>query len=168
VIVGAGPAGVELAGELTAATRQFHRDVRRIDTHLARIVVVEAGPEVIAHFARPLREHAGQKLAELGVELRLGTRAVSVDDGGIDVEADGGKEQTAAGTMVWAAGVVGKPAWAFVHLSFPVGRGNRAGVPARWAYELGTRNRPERVVLEGVGADGAWDRLALDADPAPR
>ena len=110
VIVGAGPTGVELAGQLATIARQFHRDFRRIDTERARIVVVEAGPQILPAFARPLREHAGRKLAAMGVQIRLGCEAVHVDEDGIDIRTrDGGRERIRARTVVWAAGVKASP-----------------------------------------------------------
>jgi len=64
------------------------------------------------------------------------------------------------------SGLPGKAAWAFVHLAFLAGWGNRLGVLARWAYEAGTGNRSERVILEGVGT-GSLDELGRSDEPAP-
>jgi NADH:ubiquinone reductase (H+-translocating) len=90
VIVGGGPTGVELAGQLVTLARQLHRDFHRIDTERARIVLVEAAPQLLASFAEPLRDHARNKLIDMGVDVRLGSMAVNVDEDGIDVQAHGG------------------------------------------------------------------------------
>jgi NADH:ubiquinone reductase (H+-translocating) len=275
VIIGGGPTGVEVAGQLVSMARQFQRDFHRLATGRARIVIVEAGDSLLAAFSAPLRAHAQRKLSSLGVEIRVGTKAVRVDGRGVDVEGGGGaRERVAAGTVVWAAGVKASPlaamlgdatgasvdhrgrvqvapdcslpghpevfaigdmadadnlpglaepamqegwyvakhihrqitgrsapgrfryrdlgtmatispvdavadafglrlsgvpakvAWAAVHLAFLTGWGKRGGVLARWAYELGTSNRSERVILEGVGSEDGLNRLAHSDEPA--
>lgn len=268
VIVGGGPTGVELAGQLATVAVQIQREFRLIDSEKARVVLVEGGGELLASFAEPLQHHARKKLAAMGVEIRLGTMAVNVDDDGIDIHTaakgnDGrGPERIAAGTVIWAAGVEASPlgrllgdltgaevdhkgrvrvgpdcslpghpevfcigdlaalndlpglcepamqegryvaklirrrlagqaplgpfryrdlgtmaaispgdaiaqafglrlsglpakvAWALVHIAFLVGWGNRLGVLSRWAHDIVTGNRSERVLLEGVGEGG--------------
>jgi NADH dehydrogenase len=275
VIVGGGPTGVEVAGQLAAMARQLQKDFRPLATGRARIVVVEAGNQLLPAFSSPLRAHAQRALVAMDVEVRLCTRAVKVSPHAIDVESPGGTpERIDAGTIIWAAGmeasplaavlaeatgasvddrgrievrpdcslpghpevfaigdmarlddlpglaepamqegayvadlirrrVTGRPApaafryrdlgtmatisghdavaeafglrltgvpakvaWATVHLAFLTGWGNRAGVLARWAYQIGTRARSERVILEGVGAEDALGQLSHADEPA--
>src|SRR5206468_3361046 len=73
VIVGAGPTGVELAGTIAELARDTLRpDFRHIDTHKARVVLVEAGPRVLAGYAEDLSAYAQRSLEGLGVEVALG------------------------------------------------------------------------------------------------
>jgi NADH:ubiquinone reductase (H+-translocating) len=65
------------------------------------------------------------------------------------------------------SGVIGKLAWAGVHLAFLAGWGNRAGVLARWAGAVATHSRAEQVILEGVGDTGTLDALARGDEPGP-
>jgi len=107
VIVGAGPTGVELAGTIADLARDtLPRDFRNIDTHKARIVLIEAGQRVLAGYSDELTDYAKRSLEELGVEVELG-RAVS------QCTADGvvyGDKTLAAKTIIWAAGVQASPA----------------------------------------------------------
>jgi NADH dehydrogenase len=109
VIVGGGPTGVELAGQLATVAKALHRDFRRIDTAAARIVVVEASSTILGAFSESLRAHAHRALRAMGVEIRVDTSAAGVDERGVDLHAkDGGVSRIEAGTVIWAAGV--KPA----------------------------------------------------------
>src|SRR5580698_5646896 len=107
VIVGAGPTGVELAGTIAElAHHTLPPDFRNIDTHKARVVLIEAGPRVLAGFADELSSYAQAGLEEIGVEVMLG-QAVT------ECSADGvvyGGERLAAKTLIWAAGVRASPA----------------------------------------------------------
>ena len=83
VIIGAGPTGVELAGTIAELARYtLRRDFRNIDTRRARVVLIEAGPRVLAGFAEDLSAYAQRSLEGLGAEVELGP-AVS------DCTADG-------------------------------------------------------------------------------
>src|SRR5688572_14618669 len=74
VIVGAGPTGVELAGTIAELARfTLATDFRRIDPRSAKIVLIEAGPRVLAAFAERQSAYALRSLAKLGVEVRVGS-----------------------------------------------------------------------------------------------
>src|SRR6516165_3545332 len=74
VVVGGGPTGVEMAGAIAElAKRALASDFRSIDPRCARIILVEAGPRLLAPFAPSLSEAARRSLEQLGVEVRLGT-----------------------------------------------------------------------------------------------
>ncbi|HEU6449495.1 MAG TPA: NAD(P)/FAD-dependent oxidoreductase [Verrucomicrobiae bacterium] len=103
VIVGGGPTGVELAGAIAElARRVLRRDFRRIDPAGARIILIEGGPAVLAHFPPELSASAQRQLEKLGVCVRPGTRVADIRDG--EVELQNG-EIIRAGTILWAAGV---------------------------------------------------------------
>ncbi len=106
-IVGGGPTGVELAGAITElARRTLARDFRAIDPARTRVVLVEAGPRVLANFPPSLSAYTARSLERLGVELRLGRAVTRCDADGVVI----GDEALRAGTVIWAAGVAASPA----------------------------------------------------------
>ncbi|KGN39372.1 NAD(P)/FAD-dependent oxidoreductase [Knoellia subterranea] len=109
VVVGAGPTGVEMAGQIAElAHRTLKRDFRAIDTRQARIVLVDAAPQVLPSFGDRLGGAARDRLTRMGVEVELATKVVGVDATGINIEkADGTHARIEAATKVWAAGVQG-------------------------------------------------------------
>jgi NADH dehydrogenase len=108
-IVGAGPTGVELAGQVAELSRRALRgNFRRFDPKAARIVLLDAGDKVLAPYPPRLRQRASRDLERLGVEIRLGARVVGVDETGLDVASgDGESGRIEARTKIWAAGVQG-------------------------------------------------------------
>jgi len=106
-IVGAGPTGVELAGQIAELSRRaLGNNFRSFDPALARIYLVDGLETVLPAFPARSRRRAQRMLENLGVELRLGTRVVGVDATGLDL--DGG-DRIEARTKVWAAGVQASP-----------------------------------------------------------
>jgi NADH:ubiquinone reductase (H+-translocating) len=111
VVVGAGPTGVEMAGQISElARRTLRRDFRRIDPTKARVVLLDAAPAVLGSFGEKLGDRAVERLTEMGVEVRLGAKVVDVDATGIEVEHnDGSRERIESVCKVWAAGVSASP-----------------------------------------------------------
>jgi len=106
VIVGAGPTGVELAGAIAELARAtLPAEFRHINTHDARIVLIEAGPRVLPAFAEDLSAYAKDSLERLGVEVVLGQPVMECNADGV---VFGGKPLAAA-TIIWAAGVQSSP-----------------------------------------------------------
>jgi NADH dehydrogenase len=106
VLVGAGPTGIEMAGALAELARAaLAEDFRRINPRAARILLIEAGPRVLAGFPEKLALFAAASLRRMGVELLLDTKIEAIDAGG--VVANG--ERIAAATVVWCAGVEATP-----------------------------------------------------------
>jgi len=106
VIVGAGPTGVELAGTIAELARfTLAADFRRIDPRSAKIVLIEAGPRVLAAFAQAQSDYARRSLEKLGVEVRLGAAVTGCDAGGVWL----GTERIDSATVIWAAGVAASP-----------------------------------------------------------
>jgi UDP-N-acetylmuramoyl-L-alanyl-D-glutamate--2,6-diaminopimelate ligase len=104
VVVGAGPTGVEMAGQIAEIAHDtLARDYRSANPADARIILLDAGPQVLPDFAESLRRHAGQALRGLGVEARTGTAVTGVDAGGVTVATGAeGSERIDARTVVWA------------------------------------------------------------------
>ena len=147
VLVGGGPTGVDLAGTLAEITRQTLRDdFKAIDTARARIVVVEAGPSILSTFRADLRDAARRSLGRLGVEIREATRVVAIDEHGVDVESQGGRERIAARTVLWAAGVAASPL--VQTLGVPLDRAGRALVEP----DLSIAGYPEVFVIGDASA----------------
>jgi NADH dehydrogenase len=107
VVVGAGPTGVEMAGQIAELARDTLRhDFRAIDPRTGRILLVEAADRVLTSFPPSLSASAERSLAKLGVTALLGRTVVGVDGEGVTVQGPPGEtEQIATRTVVWAAGV---------------------------------------------------------------
>lgn len=107
VIVGGGPTGVELAGTIAElAHHTLAADFRRIDPRGAKIILIEAGPRVLAAFREPQSAYAQRSLEKLGVEVRLNAAVTDCDEQGVTLAA----ERIDTGTVIWAAGVAASPA----------------------------------------------------------
>ncbi|MFB0632866.1 NAD(P)/FAD-dependent oxidoreductase [Streptomyces sp. AB3(2024)] len=110
-LVGGGPTGVELAGQIREiAGHTLDREFRTSDSSQARVLLFEGSGEVLGAFGRPLAERAARTLQRLGVELHLGTKVTSVDARGLTVQdADGVTGRFDARTVLWTAGVEAPP-----------------------------------------------------------
>lgn len=123
VIIGAGPTGVELAGTIAElAQHTLPSDFRNIDTHKARVVLIEAGPRVLAGFADDLSAYAQKSLQEIGVEVMLGQPVTECSADGVMY----GGIRLDARTIIWAAGVRASPAAEW--LNAPADRAGRLQV----------------------------------------
>jgi NADH dehydrogenase len=107
VIIGAGPTGVELAGTIAELAQDtLPPDFRNIDTHKVRVVLVEAGPRVLAGFDDDLSAYAQRSLESIGVEVVLNQ---PVTECSADCVVYGGNRLETK-TIIWAAGVRASPA----------------------------------------------------------
>src|SRR5947209_12698884 len=98
VIIGAGPTGVEMAGTIAELAQDtLPPDFRNIDTHQARVVLIEAGPRVLAGFPEDLSAYAQRSLESLGVEVALGQAVTECTADGV---VFGGKKLEAK-TLIW-------------------------------------------------------------------
>ena len=111
VVVGAGPTGVEMAGQIAELSqRTLKNEFRTINPSDARVVLVDAAPKVLATFGDRLSGKSKASLEKRGIEVQLGAKVVGLDETGIDIEdADGSTRRIDATTKVWAAGVSGSP-----------------------------------------------------------
>lgn len=102
VIVGAGPTGVELAGAIAELSRNTIRDdFRNIDPSKAKIILVEAGPRVLASFDESLSSKAEKDLENLGVRVMLKTRVTGISEKNVVTD----HATYYSRTKIWAAGV---------------------------------------------------------------
>lgn len=153
VIVGAGPTGVELAGTIAELARDtLPRDFRKIDTRHARVVLIEAGPRVLAGYAEDLSAYALRALESLGVEVELGQPVSLCTEDGVVY----GDRILEAKTLIWAAGVRASPAAEW--LGVPADRAGRMLV----LPDLTVPGRPEVFAIgDTVAIDGP------DGKPVP-
>ena len=111
VVVGAGPTGVEMAGQISElATRTLAQDFRHINPKDARVVLVDAAPQVLPPFGANLGKKAQGQLESMGVEVLLGQMVTNVDATGIEMKTeDGTVTRIDSVCKVWAAGVAASP-----------------------------------------------------------
>jgi NADH:ubiquinone reductase (H+-translocating) len=107
VVVGGGPTGVEVAGQIAELARDtLRRDFKTVDPRTARILLVEAADRVLTSFPPSLSTRAARSLQRLGVTPVLGRTVVGVDSEAVMVkDGSGNTERISARTVIWAAGV---------------------------------------------------------------
>jgi NADH dehydrogenase len=110
VVVGAGPTGCELAGQIRElAERSLGHNFRTIDPSTAKVILIDGGDKPLASFGENLSGKGRKELEQMGVELRMGLLATDVDFDGIDVKTPDGTDRIHAHTVIWAAGVAASP-----------------------------------------------------------
>ncbi len=111
VVVGAGPTGVEMAGQLTEVAKRTLRDnFRSINPADAQVVLVDAADSVLGTFGHRLSARTVRQLQHLGVEVWLNAMVTGVDATGIEVrDTHGGTSRIASRCVIWAAGVHASP-----------------------------------------------------------
>jgi NADH dehydrogenase len=143
VLVGAGPAGVEMAGALAVLVKTtLKSNFRRIDPASARIVLVDMAPRVLGTFSEHLSQAAKQRLENLGVEVRLGHGVDQIDAAGVVVAG----ERIASKTVIWTAGVAPSPAGKWLKVQT-----DRAG-RVRIEKDLSVSGHPEIFVVGDTAA----------------
>jgi NADH:quinone reductase (non-electrogenic) len=109
-VVGAGPTGVEMAGQIAEIARDLEGDVRTYDPRKARILLIEAADRVLGSFPPSLSKRAQHSLVNLGVTLRLNESVIDVGRGHVSVKReDGSTDRIETDTVIWAAGVIASP-----------------------------------------------------------
>jgi len=116
VVVGAGPTGVEMAGQIAElAHRSLIHEYRNIDTRKSRIILIDGAPAILPTFGEKLGAKAAKRLTKMGVEIKTNAMVTDVDIDGIVVKyADGHEERIGAVCKIWAAGVSASPLAAMV------------------------------------------------------
>ena len=110
-LVGAGPTGVELAGQIRElATLTLRNEFRRVDPEEARVLLFDAGSQPLAPFGPKLSAKAAASLTKMGVEMHMGSMVTDVDQDGLVVrDKDGVSTRYEAGNVLWTAGVTAPP-----------------------------------------------------------
>jgi NADH dehydrogenase len=148
---------VEMAGQIAElAHRTLKKDFRAINTRQARVVLVDAAPQVLPPFGAKLGEKAKKELEKLGVEVMLGGMVTEVDERGLEVKfKDGRVERINSVAKIWAAGVQANPLGKTLseQSGAPLDRAGRIGVNP----DLTLPGHPEVFVV--------GDMIALDNLP---
>ena len=143
VVIGAGATGVELAGTFAEIARHTLRgEFRRIDPHIARVVLVEGTERVLPAYPPDLSRKAQLQLERLGVTVWVNRLVTQVDEHGIAM----GEERLTARTVIWAAGVAASPLGA--SLGAPLDRAGRVRVES----DLSVPGHPEIYVAGDLAA----------------
>ncbi|MGB7860684.1 MAG: NAD(P)/FAD-dependent oxidoreductase, partial [Acidimicrobiia bacterium] len=110
-VVGGGPTGVEIAGQIAEMSRRaLTNNFRRSDPSEVRVVLFEGGEEILATFGDRLSRHGSRELERTGVEIQTSSIVTGVDADGVDFKGpDGSIQRLAAKTVIWAAGVQASP-----------------------------------------------------------
>jgi NADH dehydrogenase len=156
-LVGGGPTGVELAGQIRElATKTLRSEYHRARPEDARVLLFDGGSEPLAAFGPKLSALAARELRALGVELHMGSRVTDVDATGLRVRAhDGSQARHEAGTVLWTAGVIAPPLAGAIAKATGAGR-DRAG-RIQVTPELAIPGHPEIFV--------AGDLMSLEKLP---
>lgn len=110
VVIGAGPTGVELVGQVAELAHEvLPQDYRSVDTREATILLLEGAGAVLGPFHPKLQQYTRRRLEKIGVEIRLDTLATAMDAETVTVEGPDGVATIRARTRVWAAGVAASP-----------------------------------------------------------
>jgi NADH dehydrogenase len=110
-LVGAGPTGVELAGQIReVATKTLRKEYRHIQPSDARVMLFDGGSAPLAMFGPKLSALAARELGKLGVELHMRSIVTEADLGSICAkDSDGNVTRHEVGTILWTAGVAAPP-----------------------------------------------------------
>ncbi len=118
-VVGAGPTGVEMAGTLAEIAQQtLSTEFRRIDSRMARVILLEGAPRVLGTFTEELSQRAQEQLEMLGAEVLAGAKVTNITAFGIhydvmEKQPDGSSRAVShflpTRTVIWAAGVAASP-----------------------------------------------------------
>ncbi|KQR98479.1 NADH dehydrogenase [Williamsia sp. Leaf354] len=111
VVVGAGPTGVELAGQIAEMSDKTLKDTfRNIDPTSARVILLDAAPAVLPPMGENLGTKAAKRLEGMGVEIQLNAMVVDLDYNGLTVkDKDGTTRRIESQCKVWSAGVAASP-----------------------------------------------------------
>ena len=110
VVVGGGPTGCELAASLNDLMRHtLERDFKQIDPTHCKVTLVDPGDRVLRAMDPQLSQAAGDHLRRCGVELLLGGRVKTIEEGKLTVTTSDGEVTLEAQTICWTAGVAASP-----------------------------------------------------------
>ena len=106
VLIGGGPTGVEMAGTIAELSKKvLIKEFTSIDTKTAKIILLEAGPNILSAASHSLSIYAKKVLEKLGVEVKCNTTVQNISEGSIETNS----ETIEAETIIWCAGVKASP-----------------------------------------------------------
>lgn len=147
VIVGGGPTGVELAGDIAELVRHgMEKEFHHFDPASARVVLIQSAPRILPTFPETLSEKAKRSLEQLGVEVMLKSKVEHIDQEGVLING----KRLASHTVLWAAGVVASPAARWLNAS--ADRSGRVKVEP----DLSVTGLPNVFVIGDTALANAW------------
>jgi NADH dehydrogenase len=158
VVVGGGPTGVEMAGQIAELAHEtLRRDFRAADPRTARVLLVEAGERLLPSFPESLSRKAARDLVQLGVTPLVGHTVDGIAADAVAIRSPAGDvERTAARTVIWAAGVEGSRLAATLAREAGVELDRAARLPV--GPDLTLAGHPEVIALgdpvDGRSAEG--------------
>ncbi|MDY5585004.1 MAG: NAD(P)/FAD-dependent oxidoreductase [Arcanobacterium sp.] len=110
-VIGAGPTGVEMAGQIRElASKTLRKEFRNIDTSSARVILIDGAPAPLPVFGENLSDITRNSLESIGVELRMNAFVTDLDANSVTLSyKDGSTEIIESNCKVWAAGVQASP-----------------------------------------------------------
>ena len=161
-VIGAGPTGVEMAGQVAELAHEaLPREYRSAATTQAKILLIEAGPEVLAAFAPKLQRYTRRRLRKMGVDVVLNTAARAMDQSSVTVKGPDGDRRIPARTKIWAAGVQASPLAAMLARATGAGTDRAGRVAVRPDCSL-----PGHPEVFAIGDMAALNDLPGVAQPA--
>ena len=161
-VIGAGPTGVEMAGQVAELAHEaLPREYRAAATTQAKILLIEAGPEVLAAFAPKLQRYTRRRLRKMGVDVVLNTAARAMDQSSVTVKGPDGDRRIPARTKIWAAGVQASPLAAMLARATGAGTDRACRVAVRPDCSL-----PGHPEVFAIGDMAALNDLPGVAQPA--
>ena len=162
-VVGGGPTGVEISGQLAVLARHaLAREYSTVDPQTIRVILLDAGHRVLPTFTEATSVRTATDLAKLGVTVSEATKVIGIDPTGVTVETASGSRRIAARTVVWAAGVRSDPLCAALAKATgaPTDRAGRLRVKP----DLTLSGHPEISV---IGDAARVDVIGPQGDPVP-
>ena len=165
MVVGAGPTGVEMAGQIAElADHTLKGAFRHIDSTQARVILLDAAPAVLPPMGEKLGKKAQARLEKMGVEIQLNAMVTDVDRNGITVkDPDGTLRRIESATKVWSAGVSASPLGR--DLADQSRRRTRPRGPGQGAARPVDPRPPERVRRRRHGGGRRGARHGAGRDP---
>ena len=149
VVVGGGPTGVELAGQIAEISKRTLRDeFREIDPSESRILLVEGTDRILAGFDERLGKRAVRSLEHMGIRVRTEVFVTEVGEGTVVLRQHGVLERLSAETVIWAAGVAASPLGAVLAARADAQPDNQGRVPV--TAELTLPGHPEVFAIGDV------------------
>lgn len=109
-VIGGGPTGVELAGAIAEIARHtLAYDFRQINPADARVVLVEAGPRVLAQFPEELSQRGTKRIRDLGIEVLTGHKVIDIRADRVVLQSTDQTQELGTRTVLWGAGVQANP-----------------------------------------------------------
>ena len=113
VLIGGGPTGVEMAGAIAELSKKvLTKEFATIDTRTAKIILLEAGPNILSTASHGLSIYAKKTLEKLGVEIKSNTTVQKISEGLIETNS----ETIEAETIIWCAGVKASPVKSWINV----------------------------------------------------